>query len=59
MTESEIAPLVTGQSLKMYLPGKERGKREMVSGIQGAVDGGRWQGNAVLSGSLVSGQGGR
>lgn len=43
-TESEIAPSVAGQSLKMCLPGRERGKEEL-SGIQGEADGGRSRGN--------------
>lgn len=43
-TESEIAPSLAGQSLKMCLPGRERGKEEL-SGIQGETDRGRWWGN--------------
>lgn len=39
-TESEIAPSVAGQSLKMCFPGRKKGREGVVSGIQGAADGG-------------------
>lgn len=44
-TESEIAPSVAGQSLKMCFPGRKKGRQGVVSGIQGAADGGREWGN--------------
>ena len=47
-TESEIAPSVSGQSLKTCLPRRERGKRGCEQNPGGAVDGGRWWGNGCL-----------